>query len=154
MQTTHKIGAEFYEEDYHLIAIHSDLENFAMTYALNFYCGLKLKRTEEDLTLGKHLAFPVFEWTNELSETQWTLFCNRNKEEVRIDFGGLFEENISLQKNFLLKEHKEVDYFLKVDSDHTSSLQNLAKQVNEIPRVVTAYSIDTETLKSKSNLIF
>ncbi len=154
MQTTHKIGAEFYEEDYHLIAIHSDLENFAMTYALNFYCGLKLKRTEEDLTLGKHLAFPVFEWNNELSETQWTLFCNRNKEEVRIDFGGLFEENISLQKNFLLKEHKEVDYFLKVDSDHTSSLQNLAKQVNEIPRVVTAYSIDTETLKSKSNLIF
>nr|WP_299339356.1 IPExxxVDY family protein [Allomuricauda sp.] len=154
MLTTHKIGSEFYEDDYDLIAIHSDLENFAMTYALNSFCGLRLKRTEKDLMLDENLAFPVFEWNDELSDTHWMLFCNSCEQKVRLNYGGLFKENVSVQKSFLLTEQKEVDYFLKVDSENSSNIDELTKKVNQIPRVVTSYYINTKNLKSKSNLIF
>lgn len=154
MFTTHKIGTEFYEDDYNLIAIHSNLENFAMTYALNSFCGLRLKRTKKDLMLDENLAFPVFEWNDELSDTHWTLFCNSCDQKVHLHYGGFFEENISVQKSFLLKEQKDVDYFLKVDSESNSNIDVLTKKVNKIPSVVASYHIDTKNLKCKSNLIF
>src|SRR5690606_2512361 len=49
MLTTHRISDELYDDSYSLIAIHSDLEDYAMTYAINSECGLHLKRMDKDL---------------------------------------------------------------------------------------------------------
>ncbi|MEX0361096.1 MAG: IPExxxVDY family protein [Allomuricauda sp.] len=54
----------------------------------------------------------------------------------------------------MIKERKEVDYLLKVDGVDGPTLVQQIKAINTIPKVVTAYPMDTQTLKSKRNLIF
>ncbi len=154
MLTTHKISADIYDDSFKLIAIHSNLEDYAMTYAINSNCGLHLKRMAKDLHLDENLSFSVFDWDDEMNDIYWTLISNKCVVEEIIPSGGLFGDNISVRTNHLVKERKEVDYFLKVDATEESAFSQKVKSINKISKVITAYPIDTETLKSKRNLIF
>ncbi|SHG55419.1 IPExxxVDY family protein [Flagellimonas flava] len=154
MLTTHKISADFYDDNFQLIAIHSGLEDYAMGYAINSICGLRLKRRDKDLKFDQDLSFSVFEWEDELSDTYWTLISNKCTVKTEIPSDGLFQNRTSSRTDYLVKEHKEVDYILKVDGGETPILNGKIKFINQIPKVVTAYSLETQTLKSKRNLIF
>lgn len=152
--TTHKISADFYDDSFKLIAIHSGLEDYAIGYAINSACGLHLKRTKADLHFEQELAFPVFDWDDELNDTYWTLISNKCAVEVTIPSVGLFQARTSSRTSYLIKEHKEADYLLKVEGGEGSTLVQKMKSINQIPKVVTAYLLETQTLKSKRNLIF
>jgi len=154
MLTTHKISADFYDDNFQLIAIHSDLEDYAMGYAINSNCGLHLKRMKSDLQFDKDLSFSVFEWDDEMSDTYWTLISNKCSQEVNVPSYGFFENNTALKTDYLIKEKKEVDYFLKVDTDNGLRLTEYVKPINMISNVITAYPVETQSLKSKRNLIF
>ncbi|TMU55235.1 IPExxxVDY family protein [Flagellimonas algicola] len=154
MLTTHKISEDFYDDNFQLIAIHSGLEDFAMGYAVNLACGLQLSRRKNDLQFDQDLAFSVFDWDDELSDTFWTLMSNKCAVEETIPSVGLFQDRTSSRADYLIKERKEVDYFLKVDGVDGPTLVNKIKAINTIPKVVTAYPLETQTLKSKRNLIF
>ena len=154
MLTTHKISADFYDDSFKLIAIHSDLEDYAMTYAINSNCGLHLKRMAQDLHLDENLSFSVFDWDDEMNDIYWTLVSNKCVVEEVIPSGGLFENNVSIRTIHLVVERKEVDFFLKVDAAEDAAFAQKVKSINKIAKVITAYPIDTETLKSKRNLIF
>jgi len=154
MSTTHKISADFYDDDFQLIAIHSNLEDYAMGYAINSSCGLYLKRMKRDLHFNEDLSFSVFEWDDEMNDTYWTLISNKCTVEVDIPSDGLFGKNTSFKTDYLIKEQKEVDYFLKADTGDETILEDQIKAINKIPKVITAYTIEAQTLKSKRNLIF
>lgn len=154
MSTTHKISADFYDDNFQLIAIHSGLEDYAMTYAINSNCQLHLKRIENDLKFDKNLSFSVFEWDDEMNDVCWTLVSNKCVVEEVVTSDGLFESNTSFRTNHLIKERKEVDYFLKIDAGDELKLEEQVRFINKIPKVVTAYPLETQTLKSKRNLIF
>jgi hypothetical protein len=56
---------------------------------------------------------------------------------------------------YLLPEHKRADFFLKIYSDfEIIPMRKLVFEINQIKQVISAYTIDAEELKSKSNLIF
>jgi hypothetical protein len=58
-------------------------------------------------------------------------------------------------KVFLLPELKKVDYFLKIESDEDDvKITDIIKKLKTIKSLSTVYAIDTETIKSKNNLIF
>ncbi|WP_036380652.1 IPExxxVDY family protein [Muricauda sp. MAR_2010_75] len=154
MLTTHKISADFYDDSFKLIAIHSDLEDYAMTYAINSNCGLYLKRMAKDLHLDENLSFSVFDWDDEFNDIYWTLISNKCAVEEIVPSDGFFGDETSMRTNYLIGERKEVDYFLKVDAAEESAFTEKVKSINKISKVITAYPIDTETLKSKRNLIF
>ncbi|MEO2051736.1 IPExxxVDY family protein [Flagellimonas beolgyonensis] len=154
MLTTHRISADFYDDSFKLIAIHSNLEDYAITYAINSGCGLYLKRMERDLCLEANAMFPVFDWDDELNDLYWTLIANKCVVEEVIPSDGLFGNNTSERTDHLIKERKEVDYFLKVDAADDDLIEEQVRRINKIARVMTAYPIDTQTLKSKRNLIF
>ena len=154
MSTTHKISADFYDDSFKLISIHSSLEDYAMTYVLNFACQLYLKRMKTDLHFDQSLSFAAFEWDDEVSDTYWSLISNKCKVEVTMPSEGFFENNTSLKTGYLIRERREVDYFLKVDTENQLMLEQHVKLINKIPKVITAYSVETTTLKSKRNLIF
>nr|WP_297784250.1 IPExxxVDY family protein [uncultured Allomuricauda sp.] len=154
MLTTHKISADLYDDGFSLIAIHSDMEDYAMTYAINSACGLYLKRMRKDLHLNENMSFSVFDWDDEINDVYWTLISNKCEVEEEIPSEGLFANNMSRRTDHLVKERKEVDYFLKVDAtDETMFFQKI-KFINLISKVITAYPVDTQNLKSKRNLIF
>ncbi|KQC30752.1 IPExxxVDY family protein [Flagellimonas eckloniae] len=154
MSTTHKISIDFYDDNFQLIAIHSSLEDYAITYAINFNCGLHLRRSGKDLEVNQNLSFSTFVWDDGISDTSWVLISNKCTVEIPIRSEGLFGNNTSLSTNHLIKERKEVDYFLKIDGEDETLIQNHVKFINSISGVITAYPVETRTLKSKRNLIF
>jgi len=152
--TTHKISADLYDDSFSLIAIHSNLEDYAITYAINSICGLYLKRMKIDLHLNENMSFSVFDWDDKINDVYWTLISNKCEIEEEIPSVGLFGNNISTRTDHLVKERKEVDYFLKVDVADENVFSQKIKDINKISKVITAYPLDTQNLKSKRNLIF
>jgi hypothetical protein len=58
-------------------------------------------------------------------------------------------------KVFLLPEFKKVDYFLKIENNEdTMNVSKIQILLNTIDNVSTVYTVDTNQIKSKNNLIF
>ncbi len=153
MVTTHKISAELYDDSFKLIAMHCGLENYAMAYHLNKSANLQLTRCEKDLDVSS-ATFPIYEWKDELNDHYWTLVCNTVTEEKESESLGLFANEKAMNTFHLVAERKEVDYFLKVEAENNAIITETVKKINSIPKVLTAYSLDITSLKSKRNLIF
>ncbi|MDC6362243.1 MULTISPECIES: IPExxxVDY family protein [Flavobacteriaceae] len=154
MLTTHRISADFFDDSFGLIAIHSNLEDYAMAYGINSNCSLYLKRMGNDLHLDESFFFSVFDWEDEINDVYWTLISNSCTIVEAVQSDGLFGNDSSYRTNHLVKERKEVDYFLKVDGADETALEQKVKAINKIAKVVTAYPVEAHTLKSKRNLIF
>ena len=56
---------------------------------------------------------------------------------------------------YLIPEKKRVDYFIKIVGERNEFLiQKTLDRIKGINQIVTSYTIDTDTLKSKEFLIF
>ncbi len=149
-------------EDFSLLAIHCSEEAYKMGFLLNKYLGLQLERWHVDLDLssnGLDLMFPIFEFEDKRKYTTFHLVANVCSSKIATlqSSGGLFDDSTNEKTviTYLLPEFKNVDFFLKISSeDQRDSLKQLVRSINEIPQVISAYSIDTETIKTKNNLIF
>jgi len=135
------------------------LESYAMAYYLNSVIKLRLNRRNEKKENEEHKdewleSFPIYEWKDKLKDRYWTLIANTIKEEKQNESFGFFSNEIMINKMHLIEEHKEVDYFLKIEAEDANLLSETVKKINLIPKVVTAYSLDVTSLKSKRNLIF
>lgn len=151
MGKKHKILEDFYDERFVLIALHCNQEDHLLVYALNSALKTRFMRSKKDVDLDDNFMFPIFEWFDEKTDSNWSLFPNGTLGQDDINTSGLFKDMPSSAKHHLLPEHKEVDYFIKIDQEVS---ETLVKSIQEIPSVMTAYLIDCEKLNSKNNLIF
>jgi len=154
MLTTHRISDELYDDSFELIAIYSDLENHAMAYAINSECGLFLKRMDKDLNMEDRLNFAIFDWDDEIGDAYWCLISNSCAVEEAPAPGGLFNSGFSIRRHHLVKELREVDYFLKVESADGPTILRAINKIKALDKVKTAYTLEFRSLKSKRNLIF
>jgi hypothetical protein len=152
MGATLRIYEDLYVEEFSLVGIHTSLEDHALVYALNGALKIHLKRTAKDLSFSSSISYPCFEWKDELYDRNWVLFINSCITSQQTSPAGLFPEELSYTSHQLVPEHKEVNYLLKMDEDGLNAA--LLQKIKAIPKVVTAYAIETEKLKSKPNLIF
>jgi hypothetical protein len=143
---------DLYDEEFSLVGIHTNLEDYALVYALNEVLKIRLKRAVEDLSFSSTISYPCFEWKDELYDQNWALFINTCITSQQTKPNDLFPEELSYTSHQLVPEYKEVNYLLKMDNSELNSV--LLTKIKGIPKVVTAYSIETEKLKSKPNLIF
>jgi len=150
----HKISGDFYEDSYALIALHSSMEDYAMVYALNLFLKSNFKRSSEDLDISEHVSFPLFEWKDDANDRFWTLITNNSLQEENLVRTDLFKDELSYTTYHLLPEYATVDYLLRIEHDDEDIEENIIKILLAIPKVMTAYRIETNTLKSKNNLIF
>lgn len=140
------------ETVFSLFAIHSNLEDYALAYALNSVLGLHLRRTVKDLELDRDGFFVVFEWKDQTSYREWTLFKNSGTEYSRGSEVGLFKNEPEVKRRSLIPEKREVDFFLKLEGDEKNL--KLLPGLLSIPKVSTAYRLETAKLKSRYNLIY
>ncbi len=153
----HSLGLEdFYEDNYTLIGIHTALEDFKLAYLLNnnlntnFSCASFSLDFETNQTKA---SFSIYEYMNEKYDYDWYLIANSYKEEKvnATDTLALATETIT----YLIPEKKSVDYFIKVVGEQNNLLiKRTIDKINSINQIVTCYTIDTNTLKSKEFLIF
>ncbi|RXP59451.1 IPExxxVDY family protein [Lutibacter sp. HS1-25] len=144
------------EEDYSLIGIHSTEEDYRLAYFLNKILKTKLKRSKYNLDFQNSDAeFSLFEFKDETSFTNYYLINNKFKSFVQNkNNNGLFDGNFS-SISYLIPEKNKIDFFLKIEGCYCqNSVNNLIEKLNTINQVITSYSIEPETLKSKDHLIF
>jgi len=157
--TIHKLDIDDFEEDasYVLIAIHCSIKDYRLAYILNENLSLKLKRKSIDLDFVT-ANYSIFEWEDLNELITWNLVSNicKIEEDRNCNSSSLFSnQNQVLATYNLVPEYKAANYFLKI-SYQTSFLKenSIVKTILNIPKIVTAYSILPENLKSKTNLIF
>lgn len=153
MVTAHKITADFYEDQYTLIALHSTLDDYALAYTLNAACGLQLKRLEQDLEGDQNLSFSTFEWKDSVNEVYWILIANRCVVQEAIATEGFFAGQPVFNTHYLTRE-KKVDYFLKADTLDQAILKPQLKMLHTLSKITAAYPVATPLLKLTKNLIF
>ncbi|WP_269685975.1 IPExxxVDY family protein [Flavobacterium lacustre] len=159
----HKLDlGEFDEIDYYLIAIHTSLEDYRLAYFINQKLLINLSKNENEIQINikegetKFSRFYYYDIDKALS---WNLIQNKNEviQHKKDNSQNLFSNTTLevLTKVHLLPEFKKVDYFLKIDNcDETISVSDVMTLLNTIDNISTVYTVDTNKIKSKNNLIF
>ena len=159
----HKIYIEdFVEEDYHLIALHTSLEDYRLAYFLNRELGIGLSKSKSDIPLqvkGMKTSFIRFTFEDEKKLIQWDLVQNKNEIEniENITTTDLFSntKNSFSSSVYLLPEYKKEDFFVKIENaDNEIDLDEVMVQISKIDAVNLVYSVTKNKIKSKNNLIF
>tara|TARA_R110002050_G_scaffold16719_2_gene50540 strand:+ start:2209 stop:2679 length:471 start_codon:yes stop_codon:yes gene_type:complete len=154
MVAMHKMSLDFYEDSFALIALHCSLEDFTLAYTINKYLKCSFKRRSTNLVFSDTASLPIFEWKDTINDRYWTLVPNSVQSEENTNNTGFFKNVPSFTKKHLIPEYKNVDYFMKLEQEDLDSESAILKSILAIPNIITAYTINTNTLKSKNNLIF
>ena len=159
----HKLDlGEFDEIDYHLIAIHTSLEDYRLAYFMNQKLPINLGRSKEEIQITikeGETNFSRFYYYDKKNIISWNLIQNKNEviQQKNGNSQNLFS-NINMEvstKVYLLPELKKVDYFLKIENlEETMELTQIQSVLNTIENISTAYAVETNKIKSKNNLIF
>jgi len=137
-----------------LIGICCGKKDYRICYEINKYLEINLKRIpdikikkriEKKIINNAILELPVEEKMNTFS-----LFEYRHPQTD-------LKYNIISNKclgTFLIRERKEVDYFLMINGEaHRKEKNEALTKVKSIEMVMTAFEIDPHELKSKDHLI-
>ena len=151
---------EFDEVDYELIAIHTSLEDFRLAYFLNQKLPILLSKSESEIQINIKEGvtfFSRFIYENTNNDSCWSLVQNKNEVTTLTNNNNqnLFGESSFevATKAFLLPELKKVDYFLKIENSD-AEMDKIIASMNTISQIATVYSVDSNSIKSKNNLIF
>ncbi|MFS4415560.1 IPExxxVDY family protein [Maribacter sp. 2307ULW6-5] len=150
----HKINDALYDEPFLLVALHSNLKDYALAYALNKMANTGFKRAKKDFELNADSSFPYFVWEDTKSESYWALVANQSTTAALTVNNDLFQNQSTLSYQRLLPELKEVDFFIKIEEGEYVDKKKLIENIMAVPNIRAAYEIDTDKLKSKNNLIF
>ncbi len=145
-------------EEFNLLAIHTDLIDYRLAYFLNKKLGLNLSRKTFDLNfVNSKASFSVFEYVDEENLLKWNLISNiyNHNFTEKSENTDLFTSSNELIKKFnLLAEYENVNYLLKVDKNEIQiDLDDILKKIKSIPQIITLYNINKD-LKNKEHLIF
>jgi len=151
---------EFDEVDYELIAIHTSLEDYRLAYFLNQKLPILLSKSKNEIQINIKEGvtfFSRFTYENTNTDCCWSLVQNKN-EVTTLNTNNnqnLFGESSFevATKAFLLPELKKVDYFLKIENSD-AEMDKIIASMNTISQIATVYSVDSNNIKSKNNLIF
>ncbi len=153
----HALGLEdFCEEEYSLIGIHTALEDYKLAYLLNKNLKTQFYKSQNNLEFENDknkASFSIYNFSSKKYDFDWFLIANSFKRENQTESNEL--RLTTETKTYLIPEKKKVDFFIKisgeVDVDFVISAVQIIKNIEQI---ITSYSIDKNTLKSKDFLIF
>lgn len=153
----HALGLDdFCEEEYALIGIHTALEDYRLAYLLNKNLETRFYKSKKDLEFkknGQKTSFSIYNYASKKYDFEWFLIANSFKKENQTEFNELLLTTET--KTYLIPEKKKIDFFIKITGEANDNY--VVKKINKIKsieQVITAYSIDKNTLKSKDYLIF
>jgi len=150
------LSFELEEDEYLLVGIHSTEEDYRLAYLINKHLKTKLERYKLNLDFKNSDAeFPLFEYKDENTFINYYLINNKHKTFVQNQNNpGLFDGDYSTI-SYLIPEKKKIDFFLKIEGCCDENMVNsLINKLNDIDQIITSYSIESTTLKSKDHLIF
>ena len=154
----HKLNLNQFSENYYLIAIHSDLDEFRLAFFLNDKLSIGLIRKNIDIILHENKSnYSIYEYLDEAMFLKWIFFSNKSlvAEKTRNnELLNLFSQgNIVQNEISLINQPKGVDYFLVIENvKNKIYVEKVLKKISEIRGVITAF-ISDKKLENKENLI-
>jgi hypothetical protein len=149
----HVLSLDLDDEPLTIIALHSDEEDYRFVYWLNQRLNLRLQREAEDLEFVNHIFAPWYVFENELEFTRFVLLPNkieRDTADQEIDlFSGGFK-----QVYYVLPELKKANFLLKIEGASAKDLTEILNKLKGLPEIVMAYALNSQQIKSRTNLIF
>ena len=144
---------DFNEDNYTLIGIHTALEDFKLAYLLNKNLDTHFSKATYSLDFESNASFSVYNDVNEEYGFEWYLISNSFTEE-RINASDTIVLATET-KTYLIPEKKKVDYFIKIVGEPTQeTIYKTVNQIKQIIQIVTSYTVEIDSLKSKQFLIF
>jgi hypothetical protein len=154
----HKLNLNQFSENYYLIAIHSDLDEFRLAFFLNDKLSIGLIRKNNDIILHENKSnYSIYEYLDEAMFLKWIFFSNKSlvaEKTSNNELLNLFsQENIVQNEISLINQPKGVDYFLVIENvKNKVYVEKVLKKISEIRGVITAF-ISDKKLENKENLI-
>ena len=150
--TIHKLNSSDLENDYTLIAVHSNTEPYKLAFEINLKLKTNLEKFPFDITFeGNNSIFELYKHVSETYNTILYLISNKSYDDTKVDSPSLFD-NLSVSK-YLVPELKKAEYLIKIEGGGFK-IESLIKKLNEIDLIVSCYSTKINNNKSKYNLIF
>ena len=153
----HKLSLNQFSDNYHLIAIHSNLEEYRLAFFLNEKLNINLKRKNNDIGLNETKAnYSIYDYLEEAMYLKWIFFSNKSlvSEASINEVSNLFNQESFVQNEIsLIDQPKGVDYFLIIENvKNKTYVEKVLKKISEIRGVITAF-ISDKKLENKENLI-
>lgn len=149
---------DFFEEDFHLIAIYSEEEDYRMAFLLNYYFGWQLIKSTNLVEIKSDIEFPLFEYKDKTHFRDYYLLNNRQlKKHKQIDSGGLFAEVETIVEKTVnyLKEFPKAGFILKIEADEDEQFYyEFIDKLIKIPQIYTAELVDLQRIKNLDLLKF
>ena len=159
----HKLNlGDFDEIDYNLIAIHTSLEDFRLAYFINQKLPINLSKSKDEVQINikeGETNFSRFYYYDLEKAISWNLIQNKNEvsQQKKDTVYNLFS-NVTMEittRVFLLPEFKKADFFLKIENNEDiTDVSKIRIILNTIDSISAVYTVDTNQIKSKNNLIF
>ena len=154
----HKLNLNQFPENYYLIAIHSDLDEFRLAFFLNKKLNICLKRKNNDIYFSEQDAnYSSYEFLDETKYLNWIFFSNKSlvsEKSPDEDLSLFGQGNTALNEMNLLSQQKSVDYFLIIENiANKTYIDKVLKKISEISGVITSF-LSENKLENKENLIF
>ena len=97
----HKLNLNQFPENYHLIAIHSDLDEFRLAFFLNKKLNIVLKRKKNDIYFPDQDAnYSSYEFLDETKYLKWIFFSNKSLVSWKLESYGTPRINGEKQGDF------------------------------------------------------
>lgn len=157
----HKLQLDdFYEdEQFTLFGIHCNIEDYRLAYSLNKALNINLYRKPKDVDAeDSKISYSIYEWMDTHKLITWNLVANSCKiegvQEIKDD--TMLPLTSKITKTYhLMPELKKVNFLLKVNTTLTNARQKvILESMQSISQIITVYTIQSQFIKSKNNLIF
>ena len=150
--------------DFELIGISSHVKDYRICWAINEILGVNLnKENSLEIKNKKQVSpsfFSFFNFEDDQNFKEYIVVSNLSESKISTSnahtlFPGGGKEEESLQNEYLIPELKHLNYFLIVKGEITEiEKEEIITKIKSIDTVLTAITINPNTLKSKQNLIF
>lgn len=149
----HVLSFDLDDEPLTIIAVHSGEEGYRLVYWLNQSLNLRLQREAEDLEFANHIFAPWYVFENELEFTRFVLLPNKIEGDTADQEIDLFSGGFK-QIHYVLPEFKKANYLLKIEGVSDKDLTEILNKLKGLPEIVMAYALNSQQIKSRTNLIF
>ncbi len=138
---------EIDEDNFSLIAVHSNCEAYRLAFLLNSECQCRFTQTKfKKKGLPTDSYFVTYEWIDLIKGIEIRLFSNRClkfRDELQKG-SGLFDIP-ETKELYLVQDLKDVDYIMKIDSGIEG--QTMIEKMEYIDQISYRYLIDQSKLK-------
>ena len=148
----HRLKLYDFDQEYNLLAIHSNTEIFKIAYNLNRLLKINLKREADIDFEGNISSYLLYKYCSKKYDSKIFLFSNKSINSSNLKSKSTLFDEFD-KASLFIPDYPKVEYFLKIE-DGRFNIKNLIEKINGSKNIISCYEANLQTDKSKYNLIF